>query len=60
MSVDTREGRRSVTIINKELNVKSDTDERTLDTYFVLKEINENLLLILKQLELITGEENYG
>lgn len=60
MSGDDREGRRSVTIINKELNVKSDSDERTLDTYFVLKEINENLLLILKQLELITGEENYG
>jgi len=60
MSRDDREGRRSVTIINKELSVKSDSDERTLDTYFVLKEINENLLLILKQLELITGEENYG
>jgi len=60
MTIDSREGRRAVTIINDNLKVNSDSDERTLDVYFVLKEINDNLLLILKQLELITGEENYG
>lgn len=60
MTIDSREGRRGVTILNKNLKVNSDSDERTLDGYFVLKEINDNLLLILKQLELITGEENYG
>ena len=60
MTIDSREGRRGVTIINDNLKVNSDSDERTLDVYFVLKEMNDNLLLILKQLELITGEENYG
>ncbi len=60
MTIDSREGRRAVTIINDNLKVNSDSDERTLDVYFVLKEMNDNLLLILKQLELITGEENYG
>ncbi len=53
--------RRGVTILNEPIDVKNeDIEEHTHDASVQLIDINNTLLLILKQLELITGEIDYG
>lgn len=56
---DTRVGRRGFTILNKELNVllTDELEKRLLDNTFIFSQMNETLLLILGQLEMITGSD---
>jgi hypothetical protein len=55
-------GNNHTTVINDVYTIEKESasQEWIIESKFILQEINQNLLLILKQLELITGEENYG
>lgn len=53
---DVREKVKKVNLVDTDTTLVEDVDETEAKT----NETNRLLLLILKQLELITGEENYG
>lgn len=54
---DTRVGRRGMTVLNKELNIRliEHLEQSLLNNTINLENTNKTLLLILKQLESITG-----